>query len=33
MAINRNREMVSTQMRLPADIHEYIKQEADRIMR
>lgn len=31
MAINRNREMVSTQMRLPADIHEYIKQEADRM--
>lgn len=27
----REKNMVSTQVRLPAGIHEYIKQEADRM--
>ena len=30
MNINK-KEAVSTQIRLPADMHQYIKQEADRI--
>ena len=26
-----NKEIISTQIRLPADIHEYIRQEADKM--
>lgn len=29
--MEEKREIVSTQIRLPAGIHEYIKQEADRM--
>lgn len=29
--MNEKKEIISTQIRLPAGIHEYIKQEADRM--
>lgn len=29
--MNEDKRIVSTQIRLPAEIHEYIKQEADRM--
>lgn len=29
--MGNNREIISTQIRLPADMHEYIRQEADRM--
>ncbi len=29
--MNEKKEIISTQIRLPAGIHEYIKQEADRL--
>lgn len=29
--MSEKKEVISTQIRLPAEIHEYIKQEADRL--